>query len=629
MDELILQVLNDWAVYSKYNREQTCFSLNSLEYEFHQINKRVEYLLSEYDESGVLSIIAIKQAYKKILKDLNVNLFDFFSKFEETNKEINEHFEMYKKLYDKEIVAYENEYYQRIGLLIQKVLGKPLLGDSNNDEFSAMLGAYTDTVLEGLKKCHLNVYKKGGTVGKITKIATQIYIFPSIAECLLALENADDGMYLTYINVQSSPDSFFGFFVKSNGNLFSFDERIPEAYRGSHQYSRNGRWTEEKADDIFPYEYIFNYSDYDYKGYSKTYQIDEEKLAFLNLEPKVYIPLLLAMVFVVKKFSEKELEKDVVYLDSMLPQNLPVLTEDSTELMVIQKTELATMHQNLNLRFDLDKVLSGEYCKEFKDMGRMTSNNLGQMFVEMYGDGFSFDVNDVIKIPDVKLLTDKREEYLPEFVGSEAGQRMQIFYEIRQKLADYIRGKMKEEYEAFGGVSAYRKWYENAVKQNLKSIEEIFVQRYNEQNLQKVGWGSTNPNELFNVYLEKDVKYPSTFGSYKVNQTDEYKGTFADLRTGNKCSIFVTFKPKNYKGIQQLVGKIPKLVKGWNSEGHMTYGNSILDVTDAVEAVGTPFESWECEKYRKDGRSSFYSFQFCIGYSKRGFNQMLKEFTKK
>lgn len=629
MDGLILQVLNDWAVYSKYDREQTCFRCNSLEYDFHQINKRVEYLLSEYDESGILSIIAIKQAYKKILKDMNVNLFDFFANFEDTGKEINEHYEMYKKLYDKEIVSYENEYYQRIGLLIQTVLGKPLLGDGDNDEFGAVFGAYTDTVLEGLKKCHLTVYKKVRTVGKIAKIATQIYIFPSIAECLLALEKADDGMYLTYINVQNSPDSFFGFFVKSNGNLFSFDERIPEAYKGSHQHSRNGRWTEGKADAIFPYEYIFNYSDYDYKGYSRTYQIDEEKLAFLNLEPEVYIPLLLSMVFVVKKFSGKELEKDVAYIDSMLPQNLPALTEDSTELVVIQNTGLAIMHQNLNLRFDVEKVLNGEYCKEFKDMGKMVSNNSGQMFVEMYADGFSFDVNDIIRIPDVKLLPDKKEEYLPEFVGSETDQRLQVFYEIRQKLAAYIREKMKEEYEEFGGLTAYIKWYEDAVKQNLKSIEEIFVQRYNEQNLQRVGYGSADSNQLFNVYLEQDVKYPSSYGSYKVNRTDEFKGTFADLRTGSKCSIFVTFKPRNYKGIQQLVGEIPKLVKGWNREGHMTYGNSILDVTDAVEAVGTPFERFECEKYGKDGRSSFYNFEFCIGYSKRGFNQMLKEFTKK
>lgn len=629
MEDLILQVLNDWAIYSNYDRNKTCFKMG-LEYELHRINEKVEYLLQEYDETGILSIIAIKQAYKKILKEMEINLLDLFRNYENMNEEIEKHYLMYKKLYDKEIRTYENEYYQKIGLLIQTVVGKPLLGDGENanEEFASVLGLYTDTVLEGLKKCRLNVYKKVGTVGKITKISTQIYIFPSIAECLLALEKAEDGMYLTYINIQNSPDSFFGFFIKSNGNLFSFDERIPEAYRGSHQHSRNGRWTEGKVDKIFPYDYIFNYSNYDYKGYSTTYQIDEEKLAFLNLEEKVYLPLLLAMVFVARKFSEKELEKEIVYIDSMLPQNLPELTEDSTELMVIQNTELAVLHQNLNLNFEVDKVLNGDYDEEFLGKGGMSSQNNGQMFVEMYADGFSFDTNDIIKRPNVKLLTDKKEEYLPEFVGSESSQRLQIFYEIRCKLASYIREKMREEYESFGEIEAYKKWYEKAVQKNLKHIEEMIAQRYKEENFQKVGWGSSDANILCDMYLERDVKYPNAYGAYKVNETDPYAGTFKDIRTGNNCSVFVTIRPKNWKSLEQLVGEIPKLIKGWNCYGHSTSGNSILSVTDAVEGVGTPFERYECEKYRKNGRSSYYEFQITIGYSKRGFDKMIKEFQK-
>ncbi len=632
MEELILKTLNAWAVYSKYDREKTCFRINSLEYDFHCINQRVEYLLKEYDETGVLSIITIKQAYKKLLKEINLNLLDLFRNYDDVTNEINEHHKMYNMLYDKEIVSYENEYYQRIGILIQKVLGKQLIGDGRDidEEFSSMLASYTDKVLEGLKKCRLNVYKKGGTVGKITKIATQIYIFPSIAECLLALENSEDGMYLTYINIQNSPDSFFGFFIKSNGNLFSFDERIPEAYRGSHQHSRNGRWTEGKANEIFPYDYIFNYSDYDYKGYSKTYEIEEEKLAFLNLEEKVYIPLLLAMVFVSRKFSEKELTKKVVYLDSMLPQNISELTENSTELAVIQNTALAEIHQNLNLNFDVDKILKNEYDSEFLAKGGMTSNNLNQMFVDMYADGFTFDINEIVKRPNIKLLTDKNETYIPEFVGTEESQRLQIFYTIRQQLANYIRIKMKEEYDSFGKIEAYQKWFENAVIQNMNKIESMIAERYYQNSFQNVGWGSTDNNILSNMHMEKDVKHPSTFGAYKVNVTDRYKGTFKDTRTDTKCSIFITIKPKTWKGIEEMVGEVPKLVRGWVAEGHRTYGNSILDVTDAVEAVGTPFEYYESNNYKDDktGRSSFYSFNIIIGYSKRGFEKMLKEHPK-
>ena len=92
--------------------------------------------------------------------------------------------------------------------------------------------------------------------------------------------------------------------------------------------------------------------------------------------------------------------------------------------------------------------------------------------------------------------------------------------------------------------------------------------------------------------------------------------------------IFV-FQPKNYKGLEELFGELPKLVKGWSSYGHSTSGNSILDFTDAIEAIGTPFENKESKKYDDlpYEERPFMNFSFMIGYSKRGFKQMLKEYN--
>lgn len=627
MDEKILNLLNDWAIYSNYDREQNCFRLNSWEYEFNKINKRVEYLLEEYDETGILSIITIKQAFKNVLKQMEISLFELFKNHESAKEEILSHYEMYQKLHDKEILEYENQYYKNISLLIQAVLKKQLLEDkeTEEDDLKNKLANCTDKVLTGLKKCHLNVYKKGGIVGKITKISTQIYMFPSIAECLFALEKAEDGMYLTFINVANSPDSFFGFFVKSNGNLFSFDERIPEVYRGSHQHSRTGRWTEGKADEVFPYEYIFNYSNYDYKGYSRTYQIDEEKLAFLNLGEHVYIPLLLAMIFVARKFSEKELENNIMYVDSILPVNLLQLTEDSTELIVMENTELAKIHKKINLNFDLDKILKNEYDSEFLAENGMNACHQNQIFVDMYGNDFTFDINDILRIPNKKLLTDKKEEYYPEFIGNEQQQRLQAFYVIRQKLAQHIRNNMKKELDNFGGIKEYQKWFEDAVLQNKNKIEEMIAERYFNDSFQRSGFGSSDKEIFFNIYCEKDVNYPNAWKAFKINE-DKDRNTFTDERTGAKCTIFITIKPKTWKSLESILGDVPKLVKGWKREGHFTSGNSILDVTDAVEAIGTPFEQYESS--REEYQGCYYNFDICIGYSKRGFKQMLKEFSK-
>ena len=46
-------------------------------------------------------------------------------------------------------------------------------------------------------------------------------------------------------------------------------------------------------------------------------------------------------------------------------------------------------------------------------------------------------------------------------------------------------------------------------------------------------------------------------------------------------------------------------------------------MTDPVEGICTPFEQSNSERY--SGERVYTKFTFAIGYSKRGFKQMLKE----
>ena len=124
---------------------------------------------------------------------------------------------------------------------------------------------------------------KGGVISNVQNVSTKLHIFNTLAECLINIENAQDGIYFCFISASNSSDCFFAFFLKSNGNIISVNDRIDEAYIGQHGNSRNGRWTEQKVDGIFPYDYIFNYSQHDYKGYASKYEINEEKLDLYNL----------------------------------------------------------------------------------------------------------------------------------------------------------------------------------------------------------------------------------------------------------------------------------------------------------------------------------------------------------
>lgn len=631
MEKIIYDLLNDWTKFSGYDREKNNF--NAHEYEINKMGKKAEKLLQEYDDSGMLSVISLKNGFLKLVDNLQVSLIDILKNKNDVKKEIEEYQDLYNRFYSKEILEYEDIYYRNIMALIEKIVGRKLIADkaSDDDSVKKRLTDCTDKVMNGLEKCNVHIFQKGAMpVGKITKFATQIYVFPSIAQCLLALDNATDGIYLTYIDVANSPDSFFGFFIKNNGNIFSYDERIDEAYRGSHQHSRNGRWSENKADEIFPYDFIFHYSAYDHKGYSMNYQIDEEKLQFFQLGEEVYLPLLLAMVFVARKFSNKELEGEELFVDSMLPANITQLADNAsgTELAVIEKNAIVERHKNINLFFDAEKVIKGEYENEAKEYGLNSSEFTDtKLFIELYGEGFSFDINELVGISDTLMLTDSKYSYMPEFLGSEKAQRRQVYYEIRKKLAEHIKKKMHEEYANFGGIKAYKEWFKKVVNENIEKIEEIIAKRYDADDFQMAGWGTADMSVPFNVYLEQNKTYPSGMhlGYCPSASLDGWKHIYNDARTGTKCTIFAIVKPKDWNGLELLFGEIPKLVKGWRDVGHYTNGNSILSAVDFVENIGTPFEYNERIYDEAKRENSTFDFSIAIGYSKRGFAKMLNE----
>lgn len=645
MEKIFIDVLNKWAKYSNYNEEQKMFNLLSYELDMYNQTKRVQGIVNNYDETGLLAVENVKKLFLEMIRNGKVSVYDII-----TNKDsIKEEVDMYNAFFCKEILEAEKRYVGVIDALCQKITSKKLIGKNGiSDSFIEKVFSFTSSVITALEKCDYETYKTGGEVGEITKISTSIHIFPSLADCLFALGQAEDGLYLCYIDISHSADSYFGFFLKSNGNIFSVNDRIDESFRGAHRGSRNARWVEGKATDIFPYEYIFSFDDADYKGYWHSYMIDEDKLSVFNLDEDVYLPILLGMILTIGRFKGKKVDDKVVYVDSLLPINIPLLSSDKNELMVINNNEIVEAHKALDLSFDMDKIMDGSAIDEFQTedisyKSHVVGENKGQIFVDLYGEGFQIkpDIFSTQKLLEMlkdeegdSLSRDDLVDYVPEFVGEKTRMRALAYSEIRKQLADYINKKMFEEYNSFGGVMAVRDWFHKSIIDNMTTIEEYIAQKYYSiQDRKKQipnGWWPTNSEAKFIINYEQG-RIEGFYSYYMVNKNNNWDMDAIDMRTGAKCSEFFIIRPVDYIGLEMLLGELPKIVKGWHHNGHDSAGNRLINAHDAVETVGTPFENWPSkrEPYKSLQENTYMDFMFAIGYSKRGLKQMLKEHPRK
>ena len=293
MESLCANILDKWAEYIDYDKNKKQFNLLSWDYSAHKKTDKIQSIIDNYDESGFIAVLTVKALFNAMLKDSRVKLYDVLTK----ESEFNKHKEMYQLFYSEEFIKAEKAYFNNIKKLALKLIGKEVIGDFDDDSFEEKIFELTDVVVSTLDKCRTEFYQKGGKLKEVTNFSTSIHVFPTLAECLLSLQKGSDGIYLCYIDAGHTADGYFGYFVRNNGNIFSFNERIDEAFKGQHTNARNGRWAEGKNDDIFPYDFIFSYENYDYKGYSHTYNIDENKLNLINMEEDAYLPLLVAMIF--------------------------------------------------------------------------------------------------------------------------------------------------------------------------------------------------------------------------------------------------------------------------------------------------------------------------------------------
>lgn len=669
-------ILQHWLAYCKYDPDQHSFNLLSTNYSFHKACKKMT-LAMDYDPSGVLALLYAKDTFFSILKEVKDPVFDFLS----DPHSYDEDKEMFDLFMSPTLTKAETALLDAISAIVDQVVNVKKIGERDREkERNTLLGSVSD-VIEELTGCKVNLFMQGGPITKISRFYTRILLFDRLSECLLFLEGKEDGMYLCYVNNSGSADGYFGFYIKSNGTLLSVSERVDEAFPGQHKIRRTGRWTEDKKFCLFPYNYIFSFSDFDYKGYAMKHTIDDTRLDFCSLQSEAYMPLILAMVMLASKYAETDVsDMKLSLVDSLFQRNLDSALPGTQALAVPNDSALALPNRSYVPSFSTADVLGMDLPLKLMSKDRPYSESgifeeEKNLFVKLYGEGFVLNPDKLlVSDPEMKALPPDQwaKEGLtpnPEFVGSADRMELIAYQQAREQLAAYIRAKMFAEFISFGGAESMEMWFQDALSKQKEHLFKLCAQKYYElkkgigANITQLSF-SPAPNTAglsFISYFEKCTshgKAPDTEGAlYPFNDrlphprwADVYCSILCPF-TGKKTSVAFFFRPNDWKELEQLFGSVPDVLRGWEKNGHSVYGNNILDVTDACSGIGTLFERNEqnqsrffknkcngcfdrwgedgcenCPESKKTEKKPRTSFNFGIAFSKRGFTALLKKY---
>ncbi len=649
------KILEHWAEYSNYDSSKTQFNVFSGEYAMHRTGKRIETLFTGYDPDGTISVLYARNAFFRMLKGCKVPLFDVIS----TPESFAEEREMYAEFTSEYMKELEKRFLSAIDALVLQMTGTKMLPGTSGDReaaeaerLSELMDA-VDNIADCLPACNADLLLRGGDFQPVRALSRKVERFRSLADCMLSMTSAPDAAYLCYIGTDTDTEGYFGIMLKTNGNLLFVNDRVNEHFIGEHLRARNGRWTEQKKSGLFPYEELVRFSGSDYKGYATRQEFDDDELDLFSLAPKTYLPVVLAVLMLSNYYSENTLGNlEVKYSDRLLPENRSALCNESqTALATVSNTALAQQHERFSCGFSAEQVLDGSagtrfdyrteenHGKSHLEHGFFTCTN--QDLVELWGKGFELNTDSLLTtrtkiLPATSPFGQPTEAECAEYVGTEKAMAMQAYIRAREQLSRHMREAMFEEYVRFGGMQAAKEWLEAAANAAKDRVELLALRALDENNeafldeMRERGVAIRVVEDSFcqgNIVLNRPVKttYGSDSGKYLCNVT------------GNKCSIFVTFGPQSWQGLEYLLEtKVPKIIRGWRKNRDYS-GNPLLDARDPVNDVGTPFETDERKRNphfvlsgwpgmsdavkRLSGReatTSGMNFGVSIGFSKRG-----------
>ena len=668
MDKLnMMDLLNTWAEVVGYDDKQTSFNMLSSNYLFHEAGKRIKQVL-DYDSSGTIAGLYAKFSFESILKELKFSLYDYCN----SPSSLADYLQLWDKFHHPDLIKLEKEMIAKL-----KTSDSPtdilMIGGCAEDTYTeeevhlADMNEFRDgleDVVDELRKLHVDVFKNAKTpIAKSEDIqfVSKLFVFNTIAECLLALESnsGENMLYLCYIADNNGGGGHFMFVIKSNGNMIGFSDRVDETYVGQHQHSRNGRWMEGKSFEVFPYEEVMEFEGTDYKGYPKRMKAITTGLDIRELKSRFVYRIMLAAILVISKYanSEEHCSKPTLYthslvsagmmLDSIRYENVDtqLVLSSGTQVIDLRNSEVVNAHRQLieefNATFTSENVKSGELTEKFDSIKYAHYTTFNQDSVDLYSEGFEINPHSIMAF-NTKLIPSydtESEEYeqlantstVSEYVADAEHIELEMYRQYRKQLAEYVQGKMDEEFAKLGGRSSIRKWYKQHLIDNKDRLIELAVKFYaqienGERANRPVDWyGIPITKEIVVGYVKNENAYWTRSGQEFILNTHQCGDRPLQYRcpiSGCTANIWVEIQPCVLDNIIELLGpdvEIPNIMKGWantsSNNGGLYTGNHILDNCDPVSRLRHPLV---------DGDDRF-DFSFTIGLSKKGINTILKK----
>lgn len=639
-----------------------------------------------YDPECCIAALYAKSVFLQWTENRCISLFNLFS----NPNDLDSIKDLWQMFHSPDVEEIETTFLTRFSNLLDSICATAIGERDLESEKKTLLNTII-AVCKELPKCNVDLFlRHDSTLPAIKNFSTRIHLFSWLSECLTTLESVQDGIYVCYIRnsnlpkkddcqngLPATPDGYFGFYLKSNGSILSINERVNEIFPGEHKRHRNARYSENRKFLLFPYDTMFDFSDYDYKGFATAQTIDESKTDFLNLGPETYMPLIVSMLLLSYKYSNYNLnDLPIKYVDSLLPVNLANPTPGNNALVIRNDSSLIRTNSSLSLNMTTDGIIAGAYAhrlngnpdtagRHWTEYGNFAEGQ--NIFVELYGDGFQADIDRLLEnnLHLKRLTRPNSKDTTPnsEFVGTEIRMEIAAYKQARSELAEYIRDQMYLEYQNAGGIECITKWYEDALRSNQEYLFELCARRF-EQSLNSED-KVVEPIDGINIAYHTGVDYGSE-SYYPLNESWRVVrngSTVISSGVGHQCcvssakaNVFFSFQIKNWHDIQTVTKKFdadfPKILMGYTSNSRDLFGyNPIISATDACFWIGTPFERdeynrnwryWTQSKWQDyrfwnkdlphdppqtfpDKRSEF-SFSFSIGFSKRAWNALYKKF---
>ena len=440
-----------------------------MQYDLDLYNRKLKQFIDSFDPTGTLGVLYAKNLFTWVIKKTNVPLSELIN----DPDCIADSREMYQIFNCEHVTEIEKQFTDAVDQSMQRVVGSKFISSGDAENRDPLIESL-DPVVEQLIECKHDIFSAGEVV-KSVDLCPNIYVFNTLAECLLTLEQSADGLYLCYVSADGGPAGFFGFYLKSGSNLLSVSERLDEHYIGEFSHHRNHRFADRKKYRLFPYELV-EFSGYDYKGYAAHHTIKSSKFSLKDLSPESYMPVLIAAVLINIQYEGTVLTDERKYVDSLLSVNLPQLTESNDLPIKIQSSALVRAHSDYYPSMTHQEVLHGTKYKENSRCFPVNSE-----VIDTWCDGFSgaFAAADALRRKPAQLkLTDGSitETYNLEAVGDKARMDMLYYIGRRAQLAAYVRRKMYEAYDECGGDTYINNWFHDVVHANADKLLQKFVE---------------------------------------------------------------------------------------------------------------------------------------------------------